>query len=30
MICGRINVPTDATAEFFKKDLLFELVVMIV
>jgi hypothetical protein len=29
MICGRMSVPADATAEFFKKVLLFELVVII-
>ena len=29
MICGRMRVPTDATAEFFRKVLLFELLVII-
>jgi hypothetical protein len=30
MICGSTMAPTDATADFFKKDLLVELVVIIV
>jgi hypothetical protein len=30
MICGRTIAPTDATAEFFRKVLLFDLVVIIV